>query len=50
MAAALIVVDVLEDLLTTGTNLGPLGLVALGLANVWIVGVSIGTWRLPRSQ
>jgi hypothetical protein len=43
--AALMLVDVVEDLSTTGTNLGPLGLVAFGLANVWIVCVSVVAWR-----
>ena len=41
LAAALTVIDVAEDLATTGTNLGPLGLVAFALSNVWIVSTSI---------
>ena len=41
LAAALTVIDVAEDLSTTGTNLGPLGLVAFALSNVWIVATSV---------
>ena len=41
LAAALAVIDVTEDLATTGTNLGPLGLVAFALSNVWIVSTSV---------
>jgi hypothetical protein len=36
-AGALMAIDIVEDLVTTGTNLGSLGPVAFGLANVWIV-------------
>lgn len=39
-AGALMAIDIVEDLVTTGTNLGSLGPVAFGLANVWIVAVS----------
>ena len=45
--AALMLVDIVEDLSSTGTNLGPLGIVAFGLANVWIVCVSVVAWRNP---
>jgi hypothetical protein len=45
--SALLLVDIVEDLATTGTNLGPLGLIAVGLANVWIVGVCVAAWRQP---
>lgn len=45
--SALMLVDIIEDLATTGTNLGPLGLVAFGLANLWIVGVCVAAWRQP---
>ena len=45
--SALLLVDIIEDLTTTGTNLGPLGLVGFGLVNVWIVGVSVAAWRQP---
>jgi hypothetical protein len=45
VACALMLVDVVEDLASTGSNLGPLGIVAFGLANVWIVGVSVTAWR-----
>lgn len=45
--SALLLVDITEDLATTGTNLGPLGLVAVGLASVWIVGVCVAAWRQP---
>ena len=41
LAAALTVIDVAEDLSTTGTNLGPLGLVAFALSNLWIVATSV---------
>ena len=47
-ASALMVIDVVEDLATSGTNLGPLGPAAFALANVWIVGVSVTAWRRPR--
>jgi hypothetical protein len=39
-AGALMAIDIVEDLVTTGINLGSLGPVASGLANVWIVAVS----------
>jgi hypothetical protein len=41
LAAALTVIDVAEDLSSTGSNLGPLGLVAFALSNVWIVATSV---------
>jgi hypothetical protein len=41
LAAALTVIDVVEDLSSTGSNLGPLGLVAFALSNVWIVATSV---------
>ncbi len=47
VTSALMLVDIVEDLVSTGTNLGPLGLIAVGLATVWIVGVSIAAWRWP---
>ncbi|HEX5995616.1 MAG TPA: hypothetical protein VFY84_10790 [Jiangellales bacterium] len=46
-ACALMLIDIVEDLATTGTNLGPLGIIAFGLVNVWIVGVSVTAWRHP---
>ena len=41
LAAAITIVDVAEDLSTTGTNLGPLGLIAFAMSNVWIIATSI---------
>lgn len=41
LASALVLVDVVEDLTSSGTNLGPLGLLGFGLVNVWIVGVAV---------
>ena len=46
-SSALLLIDITEELATTGTNLGPLGLVAVGLACVWIVGVCVAVWRQP---
>jgi hypothetical protein len=46
-ASGLMLVDIIEDLATSGTNLGPLGIVAFSLANVWIIGVSVTAWRHP---
>jgi hypothetical protein len=45
--AALMLIDIIEDLATTGTNLGPLGVVAFGLFNVRVVGVSLTAWPHP---
>jgi len=44
-AATVMIVEVVEDLASTGTNLGPLGIIGFGLANVWIVSVAITAWR-----
>ena len=41
LAAVLTVIDVAEDLSSTGSNLGPLGLIAFALSNVWIVATSV---------
>src|SRR5215210_7884387 len=38
LAAALTLVDSASDLGTAGTSLGPLGIVAFAIVNVWIVG------------
>jgi hypothetical protein len=48
--STLLLIDITEDLATTGTNLGPLGLVAVGLACVWIVGVCVAAWRQPTAS
>jgi len=49
VAATVMLVDIVEDLVSSGTNLGPLGLIGFGLANVWIVGVALTAWRHPTS-
>jgi hypothetical protein len=45
LAATMIAVDDTSDLATAGTSLGPLGIVAFILVNVWIVGTSIALLR-----
>jgi hypothetical protein len=50
LTSALMLVDIVEDLVSTGTNLGQLGLISVGLATVWIVGVSIAAWRSPAAS
>lgn len=45
LTAALITIDGVEDLATSGTHLGQLGLAAVGLAILWIVAVSVHTLR-----
>jgi hypothetical protein len=45
LAAALTLVDNASDLATSGTSLGPLGLIAFAAVNVWILGTSIAGIR-----
>lgn len=41
LAAALTLIDNVSDLATSGTRLGPLGLIAFATVNVWIVGAAL---------
>jgi hypothetical protein len=41
LAAALTLLDNVSDLATSGTSLGPLGLIAFATVNVWILGIAL---------
>jgi hypothetical protein len=41
LAAALTLIDNVSDLATSGTSLGPLGLIAFATVNVWIIGTAL---------
>jgi hypothetical protein len=41
LAAALTLVDDVSDLATSGTRLGPLGVIAFATVNVWIIGTAL---------
>lgn len=41
LAAALTLIDNVSDLATSGTTLGPLGLIAFATVNVWIIGTAL---------
>jgi hypothetical protein len=45
LAATLTLIDNASDLATAGTGLGPLGVIAFAVVNVWIVGTSISALR-----
>ncbi len=41
LAAALSLIDNVSDLATSGTRLGPLGLIAFATVNIWIIGTAL---------
>lgn len=41
LAAAFTLIDDVSDLATSGTSLGPLGLIAFATVNVWIIGTAL---------
>jgi hypothetical protein len=45
LAATLTLIDNASDLATAGTSLGPLGITAFGVVNVWIVGTALNGLR-----
>ena len=50
LAAALTLVDNVSDLATSGTRLGPLGLIAFAIVNVWIIGTALTGIRAPTTS